>query len=276
MGSKPTTETNEAERRRWNDERWIAVWPKRERLSDAITAFLLDAAALRPGERVLDVGCGGGKSSLAAVRPSVAKEPSSAPTSRRLSSRSLRGAAASAAVDNAEFYVVDMQNDLIEGRPFDVALSQFGVMFFDEPVTAFSNIRAHLKPDGRIVFACWQSEDKNPWIFSAAIREFVPPPPLLPAGKSATGPFALADPDQTAAILHSAGFRDVRRTLTRSPSMRHAMQSSTTSSSSSWAYPSDKLAAAQAGVAEHMQQFVLDASLSRFPLAFQIFEARSS
>ena len=61
-------ETNEVERRRWNDERWAAMWPKRERLTDAVTAFLLDAVALRPGERVLDVGCGGGRTSLAAAR----------------------------------------------------------------------------------------------------------------------------------------------------------------------------------------------------------------
>ena len=61
-------ETNEAERRRWNDARWTAVWPKRERLTDAVTAYVLDAAALQPGERVLDVGSGGGKTSIAAAR----------------------------------------------------------------------------------------------------------------------------------------------------------------------------------------------------------------
>ena len=59
---------SDAERRRWNDERWAAVWPKRERLTDAVTAFLLEAAALEPGERVLDVGSGGGRSALAAAR----------------------------------------------------------------------------------------------------------------------------------------------------------------------------------------------------------------
>src|SRR2546427_7918495 len=60
--------TNEFEQRRWNDERWVAVWPKRERLTDAISEYLLDAAALRLGERVLDIGCGGGKTSMAAAR----------------------------------------------------------------------------------------------------------------------------------------------------------------------------------------------------------------
>ena len=58
--------TNEVERQRWNDERWAALWPKRERLTDAVSAFVLDAAAPAPGERVLDVGCGGGRTALAA------------------------------------------------------------------------------------------------------------------------------------------------------------------------------------------------------------------
>jgi cyclopropane fatty-acyl-phospholipid synthase-like methyltransferase len=60
-------ETNEGQRQWWNDERWAEMWPKRERLTDAVTTFLLDAAALRPGERVLDVGSGGGTTSLAAA-----------------------------------------------------------------------------------------------------------------------------------------------------------------------------------------------------------------
>ena len=68
MGCEPNTDTNEAERRRWNDERWAAVWPKRERLTDAVTPFVLDAAALGPGQHVLDIGCGGGKTTLAAAQ----------------------------------------------------------------------------------------------------------------------------------------------------------------------------------------------------------------
>ena len=141
--------TNEFERRRWNDERWVAVWPKRERLTDAISDYLLDAAALRRGERVLDIGCGGGKTSMAAARlvggeGMVVGADFSAPLSQLAGQR-----AAEAGLDNVDFRVLDVQTDTIEGGPFDVAISQFGVMFFDEPITAFRNVRAQLRPGGR-------------------------------------------------------------------------------------------------------------------------------
>ena len=191
-------EANEVERRRWNDEQWATVWPKRERLTDAVTAFVLDAAALRPGERVLDVGCGGGKTSLAAARlvgpgGAVVGADLSTPLTALAERR-----AADADAQNVSFRVVDMQVETLEGAPFDIALSQFGVMFFDEPAAAFANIRAHLRPGGRIVFACWQAIERNPWFFAPAIANLLPPPPEPLPGKSPTGPFSLADPGRTA------------------------------------------------------------------------------
>ena len=112
------------------------------------------------GERVLDVGCGGGRTSLAAgeavgmagyVVGADISEPLRALADRR---------AQEAGAKNVSFRQVDMQTDTVPGGPFDVALSQFGVMFFDEPVTAFGNIRAHLKPGGRLAFACWQTGER--------------------------------------------------------------------------------------------------------------------
>jgi SAM-dependent methyltransferase len=166
-----------------------------------------------------------------------------------------------------------MQNDKIEEGPFDVAMSQFGVMFFDEPIVAFSNIRAHLKPAGRFAFACWQSSEYNPWFFAPAIAQFVPPPPEPEPGKSPTGPFALADPDQTTAVLQAAGFIRVGRTP-------HALEVEAPEDSIVdeaqlvfIGVPEAKLPAAKVAVAEHMQQFKIDSQRSRFPLAFQIFQA---
>ena len=266
-------EANAVERRRWTDEAWVLLWPKRERLSDAVTPFVLDAAALRAGERVLDVGCGGGKTSLAAAR-AVGAEGAvvGADLSAPLSSLAERRAG-EAGVENVTFHVVDMQADAVAGGPFDVALSQFGVMFFDEPVTAFRNIRAHLRPGGRIAFACWQAAEKNPWLFAPAVAELLPPPPTPAPGKSPTGPFALGDPEHTAGILRSAGFRDIRRTPYELAV--EAPQDSVVDDSQleAMGVPADKLPAAWTAVDEYMRQFVLSPLLSRFPLAFQIFEA---
>ncbi len=268
-------ETNEVERQRWNDERWAAVWPKRERLTDAVTAFVLDAVALRPGERVLDVGCGGGTTSLAAAQ-TVGSEGAvvGADLSTPLSALATRRAG-EAGAENVTFCVLDMQTDTVEGGPFDVALSQFGVMFFDEPVTAFGNIRAHLKSGGRIAFACWQTGDKNPWFFASAIAEFLPPPSTstLAPGKSLTGPFALGDVARTAGILRSAGFLEVRSTAHELAV--EAPQDSIVDEAQLvfMGVPADKLTIAQTAVDEYMGQFVLSPTLSRFPLAFHVFQA---
>jgi SAM-dependent methyltransferase len=266
-------ETNEAERQRWNDEQWAALWPKREPLTDAVTAFLLDAAALQPGERVLDVGCGGGMTSLAAGRAvgpegAVVGADISAPLNA-LATRRAREAGA----ENVTFSVADMQTDAVGGGPFDVALSQFGVMFFDEPVVAFANIRAHLKPGGRIAFACWQTGDRNPWFFATAITEHLPPPPAPAPGKSATGPFALGDPAYAADILRSAGFIDVDSTAhelaIEAPPDAIVDEAELTF----MGVAPDKLPIVQAAVNEHIRRFEVSPTLSRFLLAFQVFEA---
>jgi SAM-dependent methyltransferase len=265
--------TNEFEQRRWNDERWVAVWPKRERLTDAISEYLLDAAALRSGERVLDIGCGGGKTSIAAARlvggkGAVVGADLSVPLSELAEQR-----AADAGVENVVFRVLDVQTDTIGGGPFDVAISQFGVMFFDEPITAFRNIRAHLRPGGRIAFACWQAMERNPWFFAAAVAEFAPPPPTAAPGKSPTGPFALADPDTATHILQSAGFANIRRTA-RQIEIEVPEDSVVDEAQLRFiGIPEDKLVAAQAAVDAHMRQFKLQNGLSRFPLAFQLLQA---
>jgi SAM-dependent methyltransferase len=269
------TGTNEAERTRWNDVRWAAVWPKRERLTDAVVAYLLGAAALKPGERVLDIGCGGGRTSLASAHE---VGPGGAVVGADLSAPLLElaeGRAREAEIANVGFVRVDMQTDRVPGAPFDVAISQFGVMFFDEPVTAFANIRSQLVPGGRIAFVCWQAVERNPWLFASKVAQFVPPPPPPAPGRSPSGPFSLADPEHTAGILTAAGFADVR-------DRQHEFTVDVPESSikdadqlTAMGVPAARLAEAEALVASHLQQFVLTPEISRYPLAFQVFTART-
>jgi ubiquinone/menaquinone biosynthesis C-methylase UbiE len=265
--------TNRDERQYWNGEHWQTVWPKRERITDAITPFLFDGLALRPRDRVLDIGSGGGKTALLAARAVgieglVVGADISEPLTR-LAARRAREAGAR----NAVFRVLDVQSDPIEGAPFDVAISQFGVMFFDEPVKAFANVRAHLKPSGRIRFACWQSDAKNPWLFRTRIAEFLPPPVAPEPGKSPTGPFSLADPDATARMLERAGFVDVRHSahelVVEAP--RDSLVDDVQLLAAG--VPPGRLAEASAAVDAHMAQFGDQSGPSRFPLAFAIFEA---
>jgi hypothetical protein len=113
----------------------------------------------------------------------------------------------------------------------------------------------------------------NPWFFATAVAEFAPPPPTPAPGKSPTGPFALADSDTTTHILHSAGFANVRRTA-HQIEVEVPEDSVVDEAQLRFAgIPEDKLAAAQAAVDAHMQQFKLENGLSRFRLAFQLLEA---
>ena len=233
----------------------------------------MDAAAPAAGERVLDVGCGGGRTSIKAARlvgdgGAVVGADVSAPLLELATRR-----AGEAGTTNLSFAVVDMQTDTVPGAPFDLALSQFGVMFFDQPETAFANIRTHLKPGGRLAFACWQEAEKNPWFFASALAELLPPPPTPEPGKSVTGPFALADPERTTGILTSAGFTDVRRT-TQELSVDTPQDSVVDDAQLTFmGVPPEQIDEIRSAVDAHMQQFVVGPETSRFPLAFQIFQA---
>jgi len=204
-------ESNEAERRRWNDPAWTAAWTKRERLTTAVTDLLLTQSRLPAGGKVLDVGTGGGVAALAAARlvgdGTVVGVDISEPLIELARARTEAQAAT-----NASFVVADAQRETIVGGPFDVAISQFGVMFFDEPDTAFANIRHHLVSGGRLAFVCWRAPDLNPWFAGPALAGFAPPPPPPAPGKNPTGPFSLSDAQHTAALLEASGWREITST----------------------------------------------------------------
>jgi SAM-dependent methyltransferase len=175
----------------------------------------LAAAAVREGDRVLDVGCGNGQSTRDCAR--VAANGSVLGVD--LSSQMLglaRGRALAEGLTNVEFRHADAQIDPFESATFDVVISRMGSMFFGDPIAAFTNLRRALRPDGRLTLLTWQSVADNEWLteFRTALavgRDLPTPPPGVPS------PFALADPAHVTAILETAGFVDVSLVALREP-----------------------------------------------------------
>lgn len=167
------------------------------------TAAVLDRARPASDEAVLDVGCGSGATTLAAARTARrvlgldVSEPLLAVAAERAREASRR---------NVELLRADAQTHGFDAR-FDVVLSQFGLMFFDEPVAAFTNLRRALVPGGRLVSVSWQALEVNEWlmVLGRVVARYGELPEL---GGLAAGPgmFALRDPDEIAALLAAAGF----------------------------------------------------------------------
>jgi SAM-dependent methyltransferase len=189
----------------------VRGWPKRERVTTEVTAPLV--AMLRPalGERILEVGSGGG---LAAIEVARAVGASGTVTGLDISAGMVGLAtrrAAEAGVRNARFVAGDAQVDDIPGAPFDAATSQFGIMFFSDPVAAFKNIRRHLRPGGRLAFACWQPVAKNSWFPGTVLAKYATAqPPTGGGGVRAPGPFAFGDAAYVTTVLTDAGFVGVK------------------------------------------------------------------
>jgi len=172
------------------------------------------SAALRtaPGERIVDLGCGAGLSAVAlgneagpdgwVAAVDVVPEMVAA-AQRRLSVADVHGTAVTADAATADLVAVAGQ-----GRPFDAAHSRFGLMFFDDPKRAFVNIFRALRPGGRLAATVWRHLLENPWMMLTTATAMqvlgVDRAPLPEPG--GPGPFSLADPDATAALLTGAGF----------------------------------------------------------------------
>lgn len=190
-----------------------ATWARyHDQLDRQIAPLGLEALrALAPaaGERVLDIGCGCGHTTLdIATRIG----PGGAVVGIDISAPMLeiaRRRAPPIAAGRAEFRQADAQVADLGRGIFDAGYSRFGVMFFADPIAAFANIRRALRPGGRLAFVCWRALAANPWMCEPleAARPFLPP--LAPPDPTAPGPFAFANDDRVRVILGDAGFTDI-------------------------------------------------------------------
>ena len=219
MGYKETNdaseETENAQQDRfWNGpagQFWVTSQEETERHTGPFGDAALQVAAAAPGERALDVGCGCGTTSLALARSVGATgEVVGVDLSAIMLDRAVESAAATK-LTNISFRRLDAQSAPLGRHVFDLVFSRFGVMFFADPTAAFTNLRASLRPGGRLAFACWQVPSANPWMAlptRAAMQFF----DLTAPPHDAPGPFSLADPDRLRRVLSDAGFNDIQIT----------------------------------------------------------------
>ncbi|MGX1882862.1 class I SAM-dependent methyltransferase [Streptomyces sp. NPDC055287] len=206
MSSIVNTQQAEA----WNGYEGIH-WARNQDRWDAVNAGfnepLLAAAAIGGGDRVLDIGCGGGMTTRLAARQARSGRAMGLDLSAPLLERA-REAAGRENLDNVHFQQGDAQACPFEPAVFDVAISRFGVMFFADPVAAFANIGRALRPGGRVAFVCAAEAEGNEWLRTLAeLRDILPI-----GGFGATGGpgmFSMADPATVRDVLSAAGYERI-------------------------------------------------------------------
>jgi len=185
---------------------WVDSQERMDKMLAPLTSPLIEKASAAQGERIIDVGCGCGDTSLqlASAGASVLGVDVSEPMLQRARARAQLNNQA-----NVEFSTADAASAALTAD-HDMIFSRFGVMFFSDPTAAFTNLHSGLGATGRLCFLCWQPPRSNPWMSTAgaAISEFLPQPETKPDPR-APGPFAFADSDYLNGILDSAGFQNI-------------------------------------------------------------------
>lgn len=184
--------------------RWLASLDRFEGMIAPIGAALLAQADYQPGERVLDLGCGGGATTLAIAEAVGANGAAVGLDIAPMLIAAARQRASNAG-STARFVCADAASARLEEPPFDRLFSRFGSMFFAQPVAAFANLRTMLKPGARIDLAVWANPRDNLWMMEVmgVVRRHIDIPPATPR---APGPFAFEDLGYLEEVLTGAGF----------------------------------------------------------------------
>ncbi|MHC2251397.1 SAM-dependent methyltransferase [Bradyrhizobium embrapense] len=194
----------------WNGpggQRWASRQAAQDIVLQPVLDLLIDRAAPKAGERVVDVGCGSGASSFALaskVAPDgrVLGVDVSEPMLTRARQSTPQGLPVEFALADATVYP-------FAPASFDLLASRFGVMFFADPAASFTNLHKAMKPTGRIAFACWQEPRENPFFMTPLQAVYRHVPKLPPLGPEDPGPFAFASEARVKRILGEAGFSGI-------------------------------------------------------------------
>ena len=190
-----------------NGQRWTDRQAEQDVLLTPVSKALIDRAAPKAGDRIIDVGCGCGSTSIAfaeKVGPNgfVLGVDISGPMLARARQLAPTALPVDFVQADATVYPFDPQN-------FDLLVSRFGVMFFAEPAVSFANLRNALRPSGRLTFACWREPRENPWMMAPLQAVYQHVPKMPSPGPDDPGPFAFASEERVHRILSEAGFKDV-------------------------------------------------------------------
>lgn len=189
-------------------ERWARSWRQTDLTFAPIDRALVDLVAARlaivSAPRVLDIGCGAGATALSIV----AAVADAKVVGIDLSPALIAAASARDAAARCRFEVGDA-GSWRDGDAFDLLVSRHGVMFFDDPISAFAHLRTLGRPMAPLVFSCFRAVTLNPWASEPLGLLRDPPPPSPP---ETPGPFAFADRDRVAGLLAAAGWQGAEAT----------------------------------------------------------------
>jgi SAM-dependent methyltransferase len=195
----------------WNGaggDAWVAMQPVMDRMLGGFEEVLADAAAERGARRVLDVGCGVGATTLAVARR---LGDGAEVTGVDISAPMVAAAKERVAFDDdpPRFLLADAATHPFEQGEFDLLVSRFGVMFFEDPVAAFAHLREAIAVGGGLRFICWRSPKENPFMTTGAraIAHLVPEVPPREPGEP--GPFAFAEKARIEEVLGGAGWEGI-------------------------------------------------------------------
>jgi len=206
-GGRMSAGSNDEQIRYWNEiggPTWVRLHAQTEAQLEIFGRAGLERAGVAPGERVLDVGCGAGATSIELGRR---VGPSGQVLGVDISGPLLdvaRGAADGLA--HVAFERADASAAELPQGAFDLLFSRFGIMFFADPPAAFAHMRRAIRPGGRLCVVCWRAAEHNPWI-TVPLRAIAPHVARAPSDPEAPGPLAFADEARVRRILESAGDR---------------------------------------------------------------------